>query len=95
MLKGKYLFGDIGTGKLFFVNVKDLKLGKQATIKKWNISKDGMLTSPAQLCKNTRVDMRFGMDSKGELYLLTKYDGKIYKLVQSERKASSNANANK
>jgi hypothetical protein len=49
---------------------------------------NGVLTSPEELCKNTRVDMRFGMDSKGELYLLTKYDGKIYKLVKASRKTS-------
>jgi glucose/arabinose dehydrogenase len=90
-LVGKYVFGDIGTGKLFYVDTKDLKLGRQATIKKWHISKDGVPTSLAQLCKNPRVDMRFGMDSKGELYVLTKYDGKIYKLV----KQRPNANANK
>ncbi len=87
-LVGKYVFGDIGTGKLFYVETKDLKLGKQATIKKWALSKDGVITSIQQLCKNTRVDMRFGMDSKGELYLLTKYDGKIYKLVRATHKAS-------
>ncbi|MCW3105626.1 MAG: c-type cytochrome, partial [Segetibacter sp.] len=82
-LIGKYVFGDIGTGKLFFVNVKDLKLGGQATIKKWNISMNGTPTTLAQLCKSNRVDMRFGMDSKGELYILTKADGKVYKLVNA------------
>jgi len=80
-LAGKYLFGDIASGKLFYVNMKDLKLGKQATIKKWKISFKGVPTTLAQLCGNDRVEMRFGMDSKGELYLLTKADGKVYKLV--------------
>jgi len=84
-LKGKYLFGDIGTGKLFYVNMKDLKLGKQATIKKWNLTSNGAPTSLAQLCRNYRVDMRFGMDSKGEMYILTKQNGNIYKLVSSKK----------
>lgn len=79
-LKGKYIFGDIGSGKLFFLNVKDLKLGHQATIKKWNISYNGEVTTLAKLCSNSRVEMRFGMDSRGELYILTKTDGKVYKL---------------
>jgi glucose/arabinose dehydrogenase/mono/diheme cytochrome c family protein len=82
-LTGKYLFGDIASGKLFFVNIKDLKLGKQAVIKKWRISLKGVPTTLAQLCGNSRVEMRFGMDSKGELYLLTKADGKVYKLVHA------------
>jgi glucose/arabinose dehydrogenase/cytochrome c2 len=80
-LKGKYVFGDIGSGKLFYVNMKDLKIGRQATIKKWNISLNGVPTTLAKLCRNTRVDLRFGKDSNGELYLMTKEDGKIYKLV--------------
>ncbi len=86
LLKGKYLFGDIGTGKLFYVNMKDLILGKQATIKKWNIAMNGVPTSLAELCGNDRVDLRFGMDSKGALYLTTKEDGKIYKLVSAHLK---------
>lgn len=81
-LVGKYVFGDIGTGKLFYVNVKDLQQGKLATIKRWNISMNGKPTSLAELCKNDRVDMRYGMDSKGELYLFTKQDGKVYRLVK-------------
>ncbi|MEO6289577.1 MAG: PQQ-dependent sugar dehydrogenase, partial [Ginsengibacter sp.] len=86
LLKGKYLFGDIGTGKLFYVNMKDISLGKQAVIKKWNIAMKGAPTSLATLCRNNRVDMRFGMDSEGELYITTKEDGKIYKLVSAHLK---------
>jgi len=91
-LKGKYLFADIGSGKLFFVSMKDLRLGTQATIRKWNISFNGVPTTLAQLCKNTRVEPRFGMDSKGELYILTKADGKVYKLVSATMKSSSKEN---
>ena len=86
LLAGKYLFGDIASGKLFYVNVKDLKLGKQAVIKKWRISLKGVPTTLAQLCGNDRVEIRFGMDSKGELYILTKADGKVYKLISATTK---------
>jgi mono/diheme cytochrome c family protein len=82
-LAGKYLFGDIASGKLFYVNMKDLSLGKQATIKKWKISFKGVPTTLVHLCGKDRVEMRFGMDSKGELYLLTKADGKVYKLASA------------
>jgi len=85
-LAGKYLFGDIAVGKLFYVNMKDLRLGTQATIKKWKISFKGVPTTLAQLCGKDRVEMRFGMDSKGELYLLTKADGKVYKLASATLK---------
>ncbi len=85
-LSDKYVFGDIGTGKLFYVNMKDLRLGSQATIRKWNISMNGVPTTLAELCRNTRVDLRFGKDRNGELYLLTKEDGKVYKLVEPKGK---------
>jgi len=85
-LAGKYVFGDIGSGRLFYVNMKDLRLGRQAIIKKWNITDNGVPATLAKLCRNTRVDMRFGMDSKGELYILTKQDGKVYKLVKPKGK---------
>jgi glucose/arabinose dehydrogenase len=80
-LTGKFVFGDISTGRLFFVNIKDLVQGRQATIKKWSITLNGTPTTLMQLCKHNRVEMRFGMDNKGELYILTKADGKVYKLV--------------
>ncbi|MEO8416696.1 MAG: PQQ-dependent sugar dehydrogenase [Ginsengibacter sp.] len=86
LLKGKYLFGDIGSGKLFYVNMKDLVLGKQATIKKWNIAVKGVPTNLIKLSGSDRVEMRFGRDSKGELYVSTKADGKIYKLVSAHVK---------
>jgi hypothetical protein len=63
-----------------------LRVGRQATIKKWSLSFNGMPTTLAQLCGNPRVEMRFGQDSKGELYILTKADGKVYKLVSATMK---------
>ncbi len=80
-LQGKYVFGDIGTGKLFFIYMNEIKPGTQATIHKWSLTNDGKPVTLAQLCGNKRVDMRLGTDADGELYILTKADGKIYKLV--------------
>jgi cytochrome c2 len=81
-LKGKYLFGDIPTGRLFYVDMADIKLGKQSRIKEWKASIDGAVKTLKELCGNDRVDLHFGRDAKGELYILTKADGKIYKLVR-------------
>ncbi|MES2809113.1 MAG: cytochrome C, partial [Bacteroidota bacterium] len=35
-LKGKYIFGDIVKGRMFYVNYNDLKLGRQAEIKEFD-----------------------------------------------------------
>ena len=81
-LKGKFLFGDIPTGRLFYVEMKDIRQGMQAPITEWNIAIDGKQTTFSSLYKNQRVDLHFGKDVFGELYLLTKYDGKVYKLMK-------------
>ena len=81
-LQGKYLFGDVPTGRLFYVDVADLQSGKQATIKEWHVSMHKKQQSLRELCGSDRVDLHFGKDKDGEIYILTKPDGKIYKLVQ-------------
>jgi mono/diheme cytochrome c family protein len=83
-LRGKYLFGDIPSGRLFFVNVTDLKPGMMATIKEWFVSLNGKRLTLRDLCGQNRVDLRFTRDEKGEMYISTKPDGKIYRLVKSK-----------
>lgn len=79
-LKGKYLFGDIPSGRLFYVNMADIHQGKQAPIYEWHINLNGKATTLRELCGESRVDLHFGRDAKGEIYILTKPDGKIYRL---------------
>lgn len=85
-LKGKFLFGDIPSGKLFYIDMADIQQGTQAQIKEWNISVNGAKKALHELCGHDRVDLRFGRDSHGELYILTKGDGKVYKLVSAAGK---------
>ena len=80
-LRGKFLFGDIPTGRLFYINVADVKQGRQAPIKEWRVSLNGTTQSLTQLCGTSRVDLHFAKDPQGELYILTKPDGKVYKLA--------------
>jgi glucose/arabinose dehydrogenase len=79
-LKGKYVFGDIPSGRLFYITLSDLKPGKLAPVKEWFVSLNGKKISLRDLCGQNRVDLRFARDDKGELYISTKPDGKIYKL---------------
>jgi glucose/arabinose dehydrogenase len=83
-LAGKYLFGDIPTGRLFYINMADAIQGKQAPIREWRISIKGIQMSLARLCGTDRIDLHFGKDSHGELYILTKPDGKVYKLASAK-----------
>ena len=82
-LAGKYLFGDIPTGKLFYLNMAEVSLGRQAPIHGWSVSIRGVKKTLRELSGTDRVDLHFGRDREGALYILTKPDGKIYKLVSA------------
>lgn len=83
LLAGKYLFGDIPSGRLFYVESADLKPGQRASIKEWRIIVGGVPKTLVEACGSKRVDLHFGKDAAGELYILTKADGKLYKLTSA------------
>ncbi len=82
-LEGTYLFGDITSGRLFYTLQNDMQSGRTEDIFEWRIWYEGELTTLSDLCNCRRVDLRFGQDADGHLYLMTKADGKIYKLTKS------------
>lgn len=85
-LKGKYILGGIVGGRIFMIDADSLTLGKQAPIQELTLQlENGKPVSWPELTGNnitghSRVDLRFGTDDDGELYLLTKADGKIYQV---------------
>ncbi|MBW7889462.1 MAG: PQQ-dependent sugar dehydrogenase [Chitinophagaceae bacterium] len=83
LLAGKYLFGDIPTGRLFLLNVADIRQRSLAPIQEWRVTINNELTTLTEACGSPRVDLHFGRDSSGELYILTKADGKLYKMVNA------------
>jgi len=114
-LQGKYVFGDISTGRVWYANLKDMLAaddGDPRTLAEihelrisWNDPNDTpdrgtqLYPSMAPIVEagyhfrggkhpilpgdsrfagaSGRVDLRFGVDSDGELYLLSKSDGMI------------------
>ncbi|HWL68016.1 MAG TPA: PQQ-dependent sugar dehydrogenase, partial [Geminicoccus sp.] len=77
-LQGHYVFGDLVRGRVFHVPVGELVQGRQAVIRELTLLDQGRETTLKQLTGNSqRVDLRFGIDGKGELYLLTKQDGVV------------------
>jgi len=83
-LEGKYLFGDIVQGRLFYVETDKLAFGATVPIYEWQVKIDGAIKSLKELCGSNRVDLRLGRDAAGELYVFTKADGKVYKIVGIE-----------
>lgn len=84
-LYGQYLFGDIVNGKLFHVPVDSLQLGKSAEIFSVEVrGNDGTVTTLLSEVQQDRADLRFGKDNEGEIYVLTKIDGVIRKVVHPD-----------
>jgi glucose/arabinose dehydrogenase/mono/diheme cytochrome c family protein len=81
-LTGKYIFGEIVRGRVFYVNLNEIREGSQATIHEFPLRLDGQPTTLKELSKASKVDFRIGQDAAGEMYLMTKSDGIMYKLVK-------------
>lgn len=80
-LKGKYVFGEIALGRVFYVELAELQQGKQATIKELELKLDGKIVTILGLNNGIKPDFRLGVGLNNELFIYTKSDGKVYKIV--------------
>jgi mono/diheme cytochrome c family protein len=103
-LRGKLVFGDITTGRVWYAEradlvaaddadaatlapIHELDTGLRALVTDSYRARGGKgeeLPGAAQISGRGRVDLRFAVDDSGELYALTKADGKIRKVVGAE-----------
>lgn len=87
-LVGKVVFSDMVTGRIFYAESEDLQAGSPGRINELAIRLDGKEADMGDAVgmANTygggkRADLRLGIDADGELYLLTKSDGWVRKLI--------------
>lgn len=80
-LKGKYIFGEIALGRVFYVELDQLKQGKQATIKELELKMGDKIVTILGLNNGIKPDFRLGVGLNQELFIYTKSDGKVYKIV--------------
>ena len=80
-LKNKYIFGDIVSGRVFYINTKEIESGKQTQILELELSFNGALSTFKNITASLKTDLRFGLGASKELYLFTKADGKIWKVT--------------
>jgi hypothetical protein len=100
-LKDRLLFGDITTGHLWYIDMKDVLSaddGKATTLAEMHEVEAGLrrlveetfrsrggvgetLPGSGAVSGRGRVDLRFAMDNDGEVYVLTKSDGVIRRVV--------------
>lgn len=79
MLKGNFVFGDIPTGRLFFA---DLNEKPSPEVKSLKVIFEGKETTMKQLVEG-RVDLKFGIDAENQVYIMSKNQGKIYKIINT------------
>ncbi|HEX8038181.1 MAG TPA: PQQ-dependent sugar dehydrogenase, partial [Chryseosolibacter sp.] len=81
-LKGKYVFGDIVNGKLFYVNTGSALA--DSTVYELTIIRNGKETDLRQMSHETRLHLRIGYDRfSRQLYVITKVDGMIRRVVKA------------
>jgi glucose/arabinose dehydrogenase len=90
-LRGKYVFGDIVDGRVFYTNEREMRRGqKPAPLYQLDLfDKTGKQVTMKDLAGDKRVDLHFGTDRLGELYLLAKANGKIWKVTGVRRSSPS------
>jgi hypothetical protein len=82
-LRGKYVFGDLVDGRVFYTEETEMVRGQAlAPLYQLRIfTAAGRPTSMAALAGDSRVDMRLGVDRAGELYVLSKANGRMWKVT--------------
>lgn len=106
-LRGKLVFGDITTGRVWYAEradvhaaddadpatlapIHEIDTGLRGSVTEAYRARGGKgaeLPGAAQISGRGRVDLRFAEDDAGELYVLTKADGVIRKVVGAEATA--------
>jgi hypothetical protein len=92
-LYGKLIFGDIVTGRIFVADMPSIRgvdTSNPSTtvqvqeVQLYTVAANGVesnINDLRTIVGNSRADLRYGIDSNGEIYVMTKTDGFIRKLV--------------
>lgn len=86
-LAGKYLFADLVTGWVFYTNESQMVRGSATLAPLYQLkiyNSSGSLTTMPALAGDSRVDLRFGIDRAGAIYIMSKANGKIWKVTATQ-----------
>lgn len=85
-LFGDVILTDLVSGRLFYFDPDDATAETPATLHELMLTLDGLPTTMRGregYSSSNRVDLRLGRDGDGELYLISKGDGAIYRLLSA------------
>jgi glucose/arabinose dehydrogenase len=83
-LAGKYIFGDLDKGALFYADAQSLEAGKRTPVSRLKLFYRGAQAENLAegVLKAVRADLRLGLGEDGEIYILTKTDGAVRQLIR-------------
>ncbi len=93
-LRGEYVFGDGVNGRMFHTGAVRMKHGSElAPVHELTLREDGKQVTMRDIASDPqvltagkpRVDLRLGIDQAGELYVLSKSNGKIWRITAASR----------
>jgi glucose/arabinose dehydrogenase len=93
-LRGQYVFGDGVNGRMFHVDAGRLSHGSAlAPVRELTLREDGDRVTLREIAGDPgvltagkpRVDLRLGIDRAGELYVLSKSNGKVWRITDAEQ----------
>lgn len=88
-LTGMFLASDIRTGSLYMLEADSLEAGTLSPLKRWFLRDENGIVDPlAMVGSSSRTDLRIGRDHFGEIYVLTKRDGVVRKLIHESEPQS-------
>jgi hypothetical protein len=84
-LDGMYVFGDIVNGRIFYADEAEMVTGAEpATVNELTlVDGDDDEVTMQDLAGMARVDLRFGTDSDGIIYVLAKANGQIWRITSA------------
>jgi glucose/arabinose dehydrogenase len=82
-LHGYYVFGDIATGRIYATDASKLVDGRQAAFFELPLQYGGKALALLEIVRGDRADLRFGVDDSGEIYVLSKRNGGVYRLAHA------------
>ena len=93
-LQDQYLFTDLVHGWVLSTEHEEMvrndgDVDALAEISRLRVFADGEETTFAELVGDSRVDLRFGSDAAGELYLIAKANGKIWRVTGAHEVSAS------
>ncbi|MDY6928594.1 MAG: PQQ-dependent sugar dehydrogenase [Pseudomonadota bacterium] len=81
-LNGMYIFGDMASGRIFYTQAAALRNGQMAQFGELKLKHNARIKTLSDIQNGANhAQMRFGVDGAGELYILTRGDGTIRKMV--------------